>query len=183
MEYDAQGRFPVATYEPFSDVMGSQERRTTYVVSRNIFGEATDVLDVNGVRSVAIKGALGRDYFSWTQTMPGASPGNGGVTGTTTYRWCSGTGAVPCPAGAVFRQQIAATASPRQWTWFDVLGRPIMKASESFNVGVIDQDVSATCTEYDSAGRVAKTSVPFFLSGTAGTTGPTDVGSVCSAPS
>ena len=58
-----------------------------------------------------------------------------------------------------------------------------MKASESFNVGVIDQDVSATCTEYDSAGRVAKTSVPFFLSGTAGTTGPTDVGSVCSAPS
>ncbi|NCT70116.1 MAG: hypothetical protein GXC75_04175 [Xanthomonadaceae bacterium] len=183
VEYDAQGRFPVATYEPFSDVMGSQERRTTYVVSRNIFGEATDVLDVNGVRSLAIKGALGRDYFSWTQTMPGASPGNGGITGTTTYRWCSGTGAVPCPVGAVFRQQIAATAAARQWTWFDVLGRPIMKAGETFNVGVIDQDVSATCTEYDGAGRVTKTSVPFFLSGTAGTTGPSDVGSVCSAPS
>lgn len=58
-----------------------------------------------------------------------------------------------------------------------------MKASETFNVGVIDQDVSATCTEYDGAGRVLKTSVPFFLSGTAGTTGPTDVGSVCSASS
>lgn len=183
VEYDAQGRFPVSTYEPFWDGTSGQERRTTYVVSRNIFGEATDVLDVNGVRSLAIKGALGRDYFSWSQTTPQASPGNGGIIGTTTYRWCSGAGAVACPAEAVFRQQVAATAAARQWTWFDVLGRPIMKASETFNVGVIDQDVSATCTQYDGVGRVVRTSVPFFLSGTAGTTGPSEVASVCSAPS
>lgn len=180
VQFDAQGRFPVASYEPFWNSSGGEERRTSYVVARNVFGDATEVLDVNGVRSLAIKGALGRDYFAWNQTTSNGSPGNGGVTGLTTYRWCNGANAVACPAGAVFRQQMTATASPRQWTYFDVLGRPIMKAGETFNAGVTDQDVSAVCTEYDSVGRIARTSNPFFLPGTSALAGPGDVAAACS---
>ena len=184
VEFDAQGRYPVATYAPFWNGAGGQEHRTSYVVSRNIFGDATDVLDVNGVRTLAIKGLLGRDYFTWSQTTPTASPGNGGAVGLITYRWCSGgSNAVPCPTGAVFRQQVAATAAPRQWTYFDVLGRAVMKAGETSNIGVSGQDLSAVCTEYDSVGRVARASNPFFLSGTAGTDGPAGVAGVCTSAS
>lgn len=180
VEFDARGRFPVATYAPFWNGTGAEERRTSVVIARNLFGDATDVRDVNNVRSVALKGILGRDYVSWSQSSPFSSPGSGGVTSTTTYRWCnSGPEAVACPAGAVFRQQVAATMAPRQWAYFDVLGRPVMKATETFNAGVSGQDVSAVCTEYDGVGRVARTSNPFFLSGTAGTTGPADVAGVC----
>lgn len=181
VEFDAQGRFPKATYEPFWNGSSGQERRTSFVASRNVFGDATDVLDANGVRSVAIKGALGRDYYTWSQSSPEASPGRGGVTGLTTYRWCSGANAVTCPAGAIFRQQVAVTAAPRQWTYFDVLGRPIMKASETFNAGVNDQDVSAMCTEYDGAGRTLRSSLPFFLPGTSGVGGPSNVAAACSS--
>ena len=184
VEFDAQGRFPVATYAPFWNGAGGEERRTSYVVARNVFGDASDVLDVNNVRTLAIKGALGRDYYIWSQTSPYATPGNGGAIATTTYRWCnSGPEAVTCPVGAVFRQQVAATAAPRQWTYFDVLGRPVMKAAETFNASVSGQDVSAVCTEYDGVGRVARTSNPFFLAGTAGATGPGDVASVCTSAS
>jgi RHS repeat-associated protein len=182
VEFDAQGRFPVATFAPFWNGAGGEERRTSYVVSRNVFGDAVEVLDVNGVRNVAIKGGLGRDYYSWSQTAPQASPGSGGISGITTYRWCQGgSGAVACPTGAVFRQQVVATAAPRQWVYFDVLGRPIMKAAETFNAGVNNQDVSAVCTEYDAVGRVSRSSNPFFLSGTADATGPTDVAGVCTS--
>lgn len=58
-----------------------------------------------------------------------------------------------------------------------------MVAKETFNANVIDQDVSAICTDYDGAGRAVRTSNPFFLSGTGGMEGPTDVGSACTSGS
>ena len=181
VEYDARGRFPVTTHEPFWNGSGGAEVQTSRVLQRNVFGDATETLDANNVRAVAVAGTMGRPYFTWTQTTPTASPGNGGATRLTTYRWCgTGTGAVACPAGARFREQVSATATPRQWTWFDLLGRPVMTAAETFNANVIDQDVSAACTEYDVVGRIRRTSNPFFLPGTGGIDGPTDVASACS---
>lgn len=182
VEFDAQGRFPVATYEPFWTDGGGAEQRTSYVVNRNIFGDATDVLDLNNVRQLVIKGGMGRDYFTWAQTIPYAGPGGSGISSLTTYRWC-GAGGVACPAGARYRQQIVVTGKPRVWTYFDQLARPVMVAKETFNANVIDQDVSAICTDYDGAGRAVRTSNPFFLSGTGGMEGPTDVGSVCTSGS
>ncbi|WP_448670984.1 FG-GAP-like repeat-containing protein [Pseudoxanthomonas mexicana] len=183
VEYDANGRFPVATYEPFWSAGGGVEVQTSRVLQRNVFGEASETLDANNVRAVSVAGTLGRPYFSWTQTTPNATPGNGGATRLITYRWCSGSGAVACPAGARFREQVSATASPRQWTYFDALARPVMKAVETFNANVADQDVSAVCTEYDVAGRARRTSTPFFLPGTGGMDGPTDVAGACSSAS
>nr|WP_298156304.1 FG-GAP-like repeat-containing protein [uncultured Pseudoxanthomonas sp.] len=183
VEYDADGRFPVATYEPFWSEGGGVEVQTSRVLQRNVFGEASETLDANNVRAVSVAGTLGRPYFSWAQTAPDATPGNGGATRLTTYRWCSGSGAVACPAGATFREQVSATASPRQWTYFDALARPVMKAVETFNANVAGQDVSAVCTEYDVAGRARRTSTPFFLSGTGGMDGPSDVAGACSSAS
>lgn len=182
VEYDAGGRFPVATYAPYWSTGGGQELRTSYVAGRNIFGHVTSGLDINNVRTLKVDGGLGRDYFAWMQTSPNASPGQGGVSSTTSYRWCSaGASAVECPQGARFRQQIVVTGSPRQWTYFDAMGRPLLKAVESFNAGVSGQDVSAVCTQYDNVGRPVRASHPFFLPGLAGTNGPGGLAAVCAA--
>ncbi len=180
VEYDAQGRFTTATYEPFWSDSGGTEARTSYVAARNTFGDPIDVLDVNNVRSYFVKGLLGRDYYAWQQTSFQGSPGSSGVRSLTTYRTCA---QVDCPTVAAFRQQIEVTVGPRKWTYFDVLGRPVMQADETFNVGVSGKDVSAACTDYDAVGRPRRVSNPFFLAGTAGAEGPTGLSGVCSAGS
>lgn len=177
--YDGIGRFPVTTIEPFWNGSGTVELTTSRVVERNIFGDPVNVLDVNNVRTFAFKGALGRDYYEWAQTSPNATPGNGGVTSLTTYRWCGSQ--VNCPTGAKVRQQVVTLGSPRQWTYLDVLGRPVMKAVETFNTNVIGKDVAATCTAYDVTGKPIKASNPFFLAGTGGTDGPTGLDAVCTS--
>lgn len=182
--YDSRGRFPVSTVEPFWSGTGVVEKTTQRVVARNVFGDVTQAYNVNGADSLAVTGTMGRPYYTWSEVTPGSVPGDpaGGIESYTSYRFCgSGTNQVNCPAGAKFRQEVEAEAAPRQWTYFDVLGRPVMQGAETFNEGVIGQDVSATCTAYDTAGRPVKTSHPFFLSGTAGTSGPTSLDSVCTS--
>jgi RHS repeat-associated protein len=179
VEYDPHGRFPVATVEPFWGQSGAEERTTSRVVDRNLFGDAVNALDVNNVRTLAVKGALGREYYAWSQTSQYAAPGSGGLSSLTTYRWCGSQ--VNCPVGARVRQQVTSQGAPRQWTYLDVLGRPVMKAAETFNVGVIDKDVAASCTDYDVTGKPKRVSNPFFLAGTAGTDGPSGLEAVCTA--
>jgi YD repeat-containing protein len=149
------------------------------VQERDVFGNVISARDVNNVGSTVITGALGRDFFASTQTHPNGGFDEGSVRSLTTYRWC---GQVACPAGAKFRQQVVTTGAPRQWSWFDVLGRPVMQAAETFNAGVADQDVSAVCTAYEATGKPARSSHPFFLPGTAGPDGPSGLSGVCDAP-
>ncbi|SFK74644.1 RHS repeat-associated core domain-containing protein [Lysobacter sp. cf310] len=180
--YDSRGRFPIQTSEPFYNGSTQVERGTLTVLGRNRYGAVVEAIDVNGVRTVAESGALGRDYATWNQTSPMSTPGSGGAYGYTRYRWCgTGSGAVSCPIGARFRQEVSGTAAPSSWTYFDVLGRPVMKASETFNVGVSGKDVSAVCTEYEATGKPVRTSNPFFLGGTVGSGGPAVSADVCSA--
>lgn len=180
--FDSLGRFPVATYEPFWSGAGAVEKTTQTVVARNVFGDVTQAVDANGVDTLAVAGTFGRPYYSWVETVAGSAPGAeaGGVGSTTSYRWC-GSGGVDCPTGARFRQTVISDGAPRQWTWFDILGRPVLKASETFNVGVAGKDVSAVCTTYDPTGKPYQTSNPFFLPGTSGSNGPAGLGSVCSS--
>ncbi|MDH5824924.1 FG-GAP-like repeat-containing protein [Luteimonas sp. RD2P54] len=182
--FDSRGRYALATYEPFQSAAGSIEIKTQTVVARNIFGDVTQAYDVNGVDTLAVTGSFGRPFYTWVETVPGSTPGDpaGGVESRTHYRWCGGT--ITCPAGAKFRQQVAAEAAPVQWTYFDALGRPILQATQSFNVGVSDKDASAVCTDYDAAGRPRRVSNPFFLAGTASTAGgvgPSVAANVCTA--
>ncbi|MDR7097829.1 RHS repeat-associated protein [Lysobacter niabensis] len=183
MTYDGRGRFPVTTYEPFWNGSGAVERATQTVLARDIFGAVTQGYDVNGASRVALSGALGRPYYSWVQTIPNARPGQpgGGKESWSTYRWCgSSSNQVICPAGAKFRQKVAAEGEPTSWTYFDLLGRPVMKATQSFNAGTADKDIVATCSEYDAKGKVTRSSNPFFLSGSGDADGLGTIANACS---
>jgi RHS repeat-associated protein len=168
--FDARGRFPLATYELFWNGTGAVERATQTVVSRNLFGDATQTYNINGVDALVVPGTLGRPYYAWTETVPGSVPGavSGGVESFITYRWC-GTGGVSCPENGKFRQRTMTDGAATTWTYFDVLGRPILKTTESLNVGVAGKDISATCTQYDAAGRANRVSTPVFIAGTSAT--------------
>jgi len=176
--YDERGRFPTGTWEPFWTETGGEERQTSRIYERNVFGDPTSVYDANNVHSYAVEGLLGRPYYAWRQTVQFTSPGQGGLRTLTTYRTCA---QVDCPTGAAFRQQVETTAAPRQWTYFDVLGRPVMQAAETFNAGVTGEDMAATCTDYTVAGQPRRVSNPFFLTGTAGLSGPASIANVCTA--
>ena len=177
--YDNLGRYPVTTYEPFWNGSGTSEQLTQTVVSRNLFGDVTQAYDLNGVDSVAVAGTFGRAYYSWIETVAGSTPGTGanGLDSMTTYRWCSGS--VDCPNNAKFRQQVVADGAPTQWVYFDLLGRPILKAAQTFNAGVSGKDVVGVCTTYDGTGKPKRASNPFFIAGTAGVDGPTGLATVC----
>ena len=178
--YDSNGRFPLTTYEPFWSGSATVEKVTQTVVSRNVFGDVTQAYDLNGTDSVAVAGTFGRPYYSWVETVPGSVPGSasGGVNSTTSYRWCGG-GGVDCPNGAKFRQATTSDGAPTQWAYFDLLGRPVLKAALTFNAGVSGKDVAATCTTYDATGKPKRGSNPFFLAGVAAVSGPTGLATVC----
>ena len=189
--YDARGRFPVATYELFRPSTATDintqpiETMTSEVLQRDVFGNVTEVVGLNNVRSVARFGALGRAYYAWQQTDPAGSVPNAmgtvGASNLITFRWCNtGTGAVTCPAHARFRAKSTATAAPTQWVYFDALGREVLKVSQSFNAGASGKDATGACIEYDAAGRAARTSTPFFLAGTTAS-GEPDVANVCAS--
>lgn len=176
------GRYPVATYALFHDegaTNGVREVATQTVSDRDVFGNVTQAYDANGVDSVAVYGRLGRAYYTWTETVPGSTPGDpaGGIDSYTLYRDC---GDVSCPSGAKFRQEQRSDGAPSAWTYFDVLGRPVMKVAETFNIGDSGADLSAVCTTYTATGRTARVSNPFFLPGTEGSNGPTGLANACS---
>lgn len=189
-EYDVRGRYPIRSIELLRpsnapDVVTTLpvEKITAQVLDRDAFGNVIEATDINGVRSAAKFGTLGRPYYAWKQSDSAGTAPNAantvGVVGITTYRWCnSGAGAVTCPARARFRSKTVATAAPTLWTYHDVLGREVLKVTQTFNVGVAGKDAAGVCTEYDAVGRAHRVSTPFFLSGTAGGE-PDGVASVC----
>lgn len=183
VEYDAQGRFVAAAYEPFATTNGAgyEEKPTTRNLERDIFGNVIRQLDLNSVQTIASFGRMGRAQYMFTRTTS-LSERTQGITSLTTYRWCgTGSGQVSCPAGARFRMQVTQTAQPRQWTYFDALGRAMMAAGETLNIGVQGADVSASCADYDTSGNLTRRSVPFFLAGVAGQDGPVDIAAACAA--
>jgi len=110
-EFDARGRYPVASFGLFRDPSqstGGSEREISRVNSRNVFGHATDTRDVNGRRAYARFGALGRAYAAQVQS---------GASSVTTLRLC---GAVSCPPEAVYRQQSTRSDGPSTWSFVSV---------------------------------------------------------------
>lgn len=181
--YDARGRFPIATVEPFLTWHGVQEVATQTVIARDKFGGVREAINHNGVRSFASPGLLGRPHYAWVQTDPYAQPGRGGRTSVTTYRACGTAGdQAACPTGARVRQRVMSSGAPTQWTYLDALGRTVMTAAQTFNAGVSGRDVSAVCTRYDASGRTVGVSNPFFLPGLGGDLATLSAGVCESAP-
>ncbi len=168
--FGAQGRYVEAAFQHFGT--GVQQVQT--IDQRDRYGNVTLARDVNGVVSHAALGALGRPYYSWTQT----SPSGAGVSSTVTYQAC---GSIGCPTGAVYRQTVTPSVGAQQWTWFDALARPVMSAAQTFNTSSgttsLGNEISAVCRHYDRLGREAGVSLPFFV---AGTTAPSVSATSCS---
>lgn len=170
--YDPDGRYPVSTLEPFRtpgsawDSGLATEMAISTVISRDEFGSPTQTQDINGRSSAAMSGAMGRPYWSWVPTASSQSLGSAtdGVHGFKTLRRCgTGTDLVSCPSGATFREQETNTGSPTKWSYFDLLGRPVLSVSQTFNEGQLGKDFAASCQWYDSTGRSYGASTTFFL--------------------
>ena len=165
--YDSGGHYPVSTTEPFWNGTGLTEVMTQQVLARSPLGDVLQAVNAQGVHTLAVPGTLGRTYYTWAQTVAGATTGDpaGGAESWSTYRWCgTGTNKVSCPLGAVFRQRIVAEGAPTKWTYFDVLGRPLLAVGQTFNVGVTQQEFAGACSYSDNSGRAERSSIPFFLS-------------------
>jgi RHS repeat-associated protein len=180
-----RGRFADKSLAPYFDGTTSGnsaiELAASTVLSRDVFGNVSSAQSINGAKSQSVYGALGRAYSGWVETVPGSVLGNtsGGVTSISTYRWCAGRGTgsneVSCPSDAVFRQKTTTTGGPSGYSYFDVLGRAILKVSESFNdpndslvapnIGLVStKQFVAACNYYDGHNRNLRASEPFFLS-------------------
>lgn len=165
--FDAAGRYTTSTILPYyvAPAPGATDvvERVASAINgaRDEFGNPTQVTDINGRVTRSVAGALGRPYY----TDDGA-----GATRTTTYRWCA---AVNCPPGAAFRSKSVSSVAglqqlaPTSWTYHDVLGRPILVATEAFAAGISGSDFSAVCTYYDTKTRSERASDPAFLASTA----------------
>ena len=147
------GRYSTGSYLPFSSTTPAIS-----IVSRDEFGNPTQQSSINGLVQYSEAGALGRPYFSSDNT---------GKAATTTFRLCS---AVSCPSDAVFRSQTVTVGGPTSWTYFDVLGRAILKVGQAFDANQASQSFSAVCSYFDAHNRPAYHSEPFFLPATINST-------------
>ncbi len=177
--YDSIGRYATAGYEPFFDPaqttpVGSPRlwsERATWTAcnlggfgTRDEFGELQCVDDANSVTTKSRRGHFGREYWSWVETD--TTP-NTGVATTITYAWCTGVngGSASCPDGAKFRRQTTNSIAATVWTYFDVLGREIATATQSFNESGGAPAIAIVCAGFDAHGRALIGTEPQFLTG------------------
>lgn len=140
--YDSTGRFVNKTYNGLEQLISE-------VTQRDVYGNPETVKGLNGVETYARFGTFGRQYFAAS---------NDGMAATTVYRLCS---AVACPAGASLRIQTTGVDGSLANVYADKLGRNVRSETKSFS-----GTLSLVDTQYDSAGRVKKVSVPYFSGST-----------------
>ncbi|SFN45774.1 RHS repeat-associated core domain-containing protein [Dokdonella immobilis] len=160
--YDSRGRYVSESRLPFYTASGTthlNEQTALSTTVRDEFGNGIVQLSANGLTQTSRFGAMGRPYFTSDST---------GMASTTTYRQCT---AVSCPSDAKFRSQTIKVGAPTSWTYFDVLGRPIMGTTQSFDANPASQTYAAVCSYYDAHGRASWKSEPFFPPATVSTDG------------
>lgn len=148
------GIYANTTSAPFWNGSSATEHVTMTVI-RDAFGNPTQTTDMHGVVATHYYNALGREYFSASNT---------GAAAQTIYRWCAGFGtpSVPCPAGAAYRVDNVFSAggtarAPETWVYYDVLTRPVLSVKQGFAATQYD----AVKTTYDNLGRVYTKSEPY----------------------
>jgi len=160
--YDSIGRYSTSSLLPFyssSAAANVGEAAAITINSRDEFGNATSQISADGLTQTTEAGKLGHPYFVGDNT---------GKASTTTFRLCTSGS---CPSDAKFRSQTISAGGASTWTWFDVLGRPILKASETFDADPAGQAFTGVCSYYDSHNRPIRQSQPFFLPATAAADG------------
>ena len=141
--FDASGRYVDSTY----DCLG---RLTSVVESRSRFGQPTvvatvlDAVNTNSrLRTRIYYGALGREYFRWSDD------------GSATSRYFSNSAAA-CPAGSSYAVTETGADGSETQMCYDVLAREVRSLSRGFDGAWDTQD-----TIYDAKGRVIHKSEPY----------------------
>lgn len=147
-EYDAIGRYPVATYQEFP---GLGEVKLSEVLSRDKYGKPTRVVDVNGNSAYTSYTEMGREYFTTSDA--------GGWTRIT----LSGSDSL-CPSGTASAITTTSADGGKAKQCFDVLGRSV----RTLNIVLSNQSPSGydwvtTDTKFDNLGRTAQQSTPFVI--------------------
>ncbi|MFT3789474.1 MAG: RHS repeat-associated core domain-containing protein [Rudaea sp.] len=174
--YDSLGRYVTASRLPFATAAGGwNEQQATQVTARDEFGNATGQSAINGTTQTARFGVLGRPYFS---------KDNIGHASTTTFRLCGSGANCGTDPRFKFRAQTITAGSASSWTYFDVLGRPVMTVAQAFDSNPTTQQFTATCAFTDAHNRPTYQSEPFFLNATvSGDGSPTISGAACGGAS
>ncbi len=133
--YDNAGRYVEQTKNAYEQI-------TRQVLARDIFGQPTQLIDINGVVTELAYGSLGRKYFEAHET---------GAFVQTYLSECDSS----CPASGEYIVQVSEAGGAERREIFDNLGRVIRAATRQFDGswGYVD-------TEYDSLGRVKRKSEP-----------------------
>ncbi len=138
MRYDNLGRFVIESKNALNQV-------TQRVSSWDVFGNPLSMLNIDGVKTTSAADHMGRPFASYTETGVWSKAIN-----------YSGSGS-DCPAGTVFRTVTTSGGAPTQVSCFDLLGR-----SSGTAVRGLSGAYARTDTYYDSSGRTARVSEPYF---------------------
>ncbi len=142
--FDADGRYPVETYDRYG-------RLTEKVIDRNNYGAPLSSQSTNGVVTTFTYDTFGREV-SRTNNMATEN------TSFTAYLSCAQV-SPGCPSGARYAMKKSAQNGGVSIAYFDVLGRTMRTATIDFNGLWIFVD-----TEYDSLGRESRVSAPYYHS-------------------
>ena len=145
--YDSTGRYSQTSYQTYP-VLG--EKRISQVLSRDRYGNATRIEDALGNRTYSEYSPMGRQYFSASDA--------GGWKKT----WMTNT-SNQCPEDSAYVVHATSADGSASQQCHDVIGRPVRKLSTGFDGSWIAAD-----TEYDSIGRVSRSSQPFRANNYAG---------------
>ncbi len=101
---------------------------------------------------------------NWTYDSFGRKASETRADGTVTnwfYERCVDLVAGTCPTYGQYRVRIAATSAPVTSTYYDSLAREIRAETQGFDGTLVRKD-----TQYDSLGRVAQVSRPYYVGAT-----------------
>jgi len=158
-------RYVVSEQAPFATSgTAATEQTVSTIEGRDRFGNPTEIVEINGLRTRFGYDAFGAKYFEST---------NAGTSTRTVRRFCSGSfdGSQPrwgatippqvasCPAGAVVRVDTLSAGAPAQTVFLDVLGREMRSVTQGFRAN----QFVVSDTRYDEMGRLARKSVPVIL--------------------
>ncbi|MBR0346647.1 MAG: hypothetical protein IJI03_15460, partial [Rudaea sp.] len=184
--YDAIGRYSTGSVLPFYSAAGAwNEQQVLSVGRRDEFGNPVQQKSINDSSGYTLNGiattqwsqygVLGRPYFTADGT---------GKAGTTTYRSCSGAEAVGCSSDTrfKFRSQTVTVGAPSSWTYYDVLGRPVLQVTRSYDGNDTTKQFSGVCAYTDAHNRTTYQSEPFFLPVAASTDGAPNLTASSASP-
>ena len=142
-EFDTLGRYEERTFNTLG-------HKTSEVISRNTYGQPTQVQDINGASVYLAYSDFGRKYFERSDT--GAF--------NKTYLSDAANDMAECPSNAQYVSLVETAGGGESRVCYDKLGREVRTLAKAF-----DGRWSASDIEYDTVARTARQSEPYFTSG------------------